>query len=146
MAQQKILIPIPEDLKPRERQLFAEEIIETIKVRSESGYGVREDGTKYRFPAYSKSYTQSLDFKVAGKSAGSVDLTLSGDMLASISLLDHGRGYVVVGFSRGSEENDRAEGNQLGSYGGEPNPKKARRFLGATTREVEAALRAIKDG
>lgn len=146
--QQLVEIKIPEELTPRERKQFALEIIETIQRRTESGTGVRKAGTgftTYKFPGYSKSYIESDAFRAYGKSPNRVDLTLTGDMLSSLELLDHWPGSVVIGFRDGTEENAKAEGNQLGSYGGSPNPRKARKFLGATRAEIQEALEAIGD-
>lgn len=81
------------------------------------------------FKPYSKEYIKSLDFKNAGKTRH-VDLTLSGDMLAALHLLSHRSGNLNIGFENGTEENAKAEGNILGSYGRSPNPSKARDFLG----------------
>ncbi|HEV8043814.1 MAG TPA: hypothetical protein VGP38_01455, partial [Rubrobacter sp.] len=141
MPQQKIRIEIPDHFKPADREAIAKDIVEFIRERSEDGVGVRRRGSGFvnaQFPAYSTSYKESLDFKIAGKSSH-VDLTLSGDMLIALDVLSHKRGSVVVGYAAGSEENARAEGNILGSYGGSPNPRKARNFLGIT----DADLRSI---
>lgn len=146
--QQMVEIKIPEELSSRERKQFALEIIETIRARTESGIGVRKAGsgyTTYKYPGYSQSYIESAAFKAYGKSASRIDLTLSGDMLNALMLLDHWPGSVVIGFRDGTEENAKAEGNQLGSYGGSPNPRKARKFLGATKQEIDEALEAIGD-
>ena len=150
MAWQRARIPCPEDLTPSQREAYANELIDIIRNRSESGYGVKPTGEgdwrKYRFPGYSKSYTESLDFKIAGKSAGRVDLSLSGDMLAALDVLSTSPGSVMIGYENGTEENDRAEGNQKGSYGGSPNERKARAFLGATKAEQREALERIGYG
>jgi len=66
-------------------------------------------------------------------------------MLDAIEVLSHKRGQVLIGFENGSEQNDKAEGNQTGSYGQpDPNPSKARRFLGLTDREYDAILEEIR--
>ena len=140
MAQQKVTIPIPEDLGPDEREALGKDIVEFIRQRSERGIGVKEtSGGRFinvPFPAYSKSYLESLDFKVAGKSK-KVNLKLSGDMLIAMDVLKHKKGEIVIGFERGSDENDRAEGNILGTYGTDtPNPRRARNFLGISNPDL----------
>lgn len=130
--QQKVTIPIPDDLRPDEREEFAEGVIEYIKTRSREGVGVRKVGrgfSAYQFPAYSEKYAKR-------KGQSNVDLTLSEEMLESIELLRHKRGEITIGFQRGTEVNAKAEGNQIGSYG-QPrgNRAKARRFLGLTADE-----------
>ncbi len=142
---QKIKIEIPKGFDPSTRREIAEDIAEFIRDRTESGYGFK-NGRKFKFPAYSKEYVKSLDFKIAGKTKANVDLTLSGDMLASLDLLDHGDGYVVIGFEKGSDENAKADGNIRGTYGRpSPDEKKARPFLGLSNRDLDKILSRHKD-
>lgn len=141
MAQQKIKISIPKDLPPDARIDLADLVIEHIVERSQSG----KDKNGKNFPRYSKEYTRSLDFKIAGKSKSKVDLQLSGDMLAAIELLSQKNGEITVGFENGTEENSRAEGNILGSYGRTPDKKKARDFLGIEKDKLSELVEFIRD-
>jgi hypothetical protein len=143
MAWQRLKLEIPEEYTPSEREDFGVLVADYIRERTAKGVGVR-DGSTYKFPGYSPSYVKSLDFKIAGKSKGQVNLELSGDMLAELDVLRTKPGEVVVGFEKGTEANDKAEGNILGSYGGDPNPKRARNFLGLTARELEALVRKFE--
>lgn len=141
--QQKVTIRIPDDLRPDERQEFAEGVIEYIRQRSRDGTGVRKVGrgfSLYQFPAYTEKYAKR-------KGQSKVDLTLSEEMLESIELLRHKRGEITIGFQRGTDVNAKAEGNQIGSYG-KPrgDPSKARRFLGLTSDERETLLDMYDDG
>jgi hypothetical protein len=141
MAQQKISIPIPPDLKPAQRTELADLVIEHIVERTQNNKD--KDGRK--FPPYSKSYIKSLDFANAGKSKSDVNLTLSGDMLAALKLLNQKNSEITIGFDRGADENARAEGNILGSYGGEPNKKKARDFLGIEEKKLRQLIKYVKE-
>jgi len=141
MPQQKVEIPIPDDLKPAQRAELADLIIEHIVDRTQRGL----DKEGKRFPGYSKEYIKSLDFKNAGKSKSKVDLQLSGDMLAALTLLTEKKGLLKIGFERGAEENDRAEGNILGSYGREPDPSKARDFLGIQKSKLTELIAYVKE-
>jgi len=144
MTQQKVSIEIPDDLKPKEREELAFAILEHIRERTASGTGLNSSGTRLKdFPKYSDSYKKSLDFKIAGK-GGTVNLKLSGDMLDAMDLLRHKKGEITIGFERGPE-NDRAEGNILGSYGGLPNSAKARNFLGVTRAELKMIVGDFTD-
>lgn len=137
---QFIDIEIPPELKPGMRERLAELVIDFIAQRSEQGL----DKENKPFKKYSESYTKSLDFKNAGKSAGDVDLTLSGDMLASMELLRHGRGTIRVGFEKGSEENARADGNIRGTYGqSSPIRGKKRDFLGIKKRALKDLINEV---
>jgi hypothetical protein len=66
-------------------------------------------------------------------------------MLESIQLLSHKSGEIVIGFDKSDDElNGKAEGNILGSYGGEPNKKKARDFLGMPKDELDILFDAFE--
>lgn len=133
--QQKIDIPISDKYTPAERRAIAEDVIDFIVNRSKSGL----DKNNNAFVGYSASYKDSLEFRIGGKSSN-VDLTLSGDMLDSIELLRDRKGAITVGFSRG-QENDKAEGNIIGSYGRSANPSKARDFLGIHPSDLTRILK-----
>lgn len=129
-------------LTPDQKDEVADLIIERIVNRTDQG----KDKDGRRFPGYSKSYKESLDFKVAGKSPGRVDLQLSGDMLAALSVLDKTQRSVIIGFEPGSEENAKADGNIRGTYGKPtPDPKKARDFLGISDSELQKIIKFVKD-
>jgi hypothetical protein len=128
-------LEIPKGLKASQRKAIADLVIEFMVDRTMSG----KDKNGKGFPKYSKSYTESLDFQNAGKSS-KVDLQLSGDMLAALTLLEHEDGKLLIGYEDGADEEGRAEGNILGSYGGEPNKKKARDFLGIKERNLKRII------
>lgn len=130
-----------------EREAIAQDMIEMMRERAKEGMGVSKDGDSVRrkkFPGYSDSYAHSLDFKIAGKKKGDVNLTLSGDMLGAMDLVKHKKGELVIGFEAGTQEAEIAEGNILGTYGqSTPNPSRARDFLGLTPREIAQVLRSF---
>lgn len=102
-------------------------MIERIVERTDQG----RDKEGKAFAKYSKDYINSLDFKVAGKGK-TPNLQLSGDMLASIKLLDSTRNWIEIGFEKGTEENGKADGNIRGTYGQSSPVGPARDFLGIT--------------
>jgi hypothetical protein len=144
------------DLTIDEKNEVADLIIERIVDRTQQG----KDKDGRRFSGYSQSYKDSLDFKIAGKSPGKVDLQLSGDMLAALAVLDKNKRStstpfeegskkrtVIIGFEPDSEENAKADGNIRGTYGqSKPIPGKARDFLGITDRELDNIIRLVKNG
>lgn len=140
--QQKFRVPLPPGLSDEDREALADAIIEYIVDRTQKGKD--KDGS--RFPKYSKSYTKSMDFEIAGKSPRKVDLQLSGDMLAALQLLDATSRSLWIGYEKGDEINDRVEGNRLGSYGGDPDPKKARDFLGIEPDKLAKLIAEFTDG
>lgn len=140
MTWQKVRFDIPENLKPDERISIGQDIVDKIIDNATNGIGVRKSGERFvrkEFAAYSKAYEDK-------KGQSNVDLTLSGEMLSSLQVLSHKKGSVLVGFENGTEANAKAEGNILGSYGREPNKRKARNFLGLVSSEVRAILKEYK--
>lgn len=138
LASEKIVIP--KKYNKEERLAIAADIIEYIRERSSKGKGPGNVPWKGR---YSLAYSKSLDFKNAGKSPTKITQSLSGDMLTEIEILpgtERSTGQVVIGYSRGSDQYGKAEGNIIGSYGRSPDPKKARPFLTLTAKEVKAIL------
>lgn len=140
MAWQRTRIELPEGLTPGERREVGERIVELIRERTAEGVGIRPSGRRYAFPGYSEAYIKSARFKEAGKSPNRVNLRLSEEMMAELRVLSHTPTSVLIGFDNGTDANAKAEGNQLGSYGRSPNPRKARAFLGITASELRAIL------
>lgn len=129
-------------LSPDQKDEVADLIIERIVNRTDQG----KDKNNKIFKAYSDSYKDSLDFKIAGKKGKPVNLQLSGDMLAALSVLDKTSRSVTIGFENGSEENAKADGNIRGTYGKPtPNPDKARDFLGISNKELSDIIKFIKE-
>lgn len=136
---QKVTIKIPRELDDDARAQLADDIIEYMRRRTEKGLDKNND----RFPSYSKAYINSLEFKIGGKSPSKVNLTLSGDMLAALTLLEDAPGKLVIGFEKGSTENARADGNIRGTYGNDSpikGGKYARDFLGIAADDLEQIL------
>lgn len=129
---QRTSINLPKNLGPSEREAIAQEIIDFMIERSQSG--LDKDGNP--FPKYTKQYA-----KEKGVSIGDVDLTLSSEMLNNIELLSSYPGKIIVGFERGSNENAKADGNIRGTYGRDSeDPSKARDFLGISDSDLETIL------
>lgn len=141
---QRVSITIPKGFGPTERQAIAQDVIDFIVKRSKDG----RDVNGKRFPGYSKEYTKSLDFKIAGKSKSNIDLTLSGEMLDSIQLISEKSGNLLIGFDKSDAKlNGKAEGNQLGTYGrSKPIAGKARPFLGISKDDLRSILSKYKEG
>lgn len=135
MKQQKVEIQIPKTYKPNEREAIAIDVVEFIRERTKRGL----DKNNEKFPGYSKSYKKSIDFKVAGKSS-TVNLTLTGDMLDLLDVLNTQSGKIVVGYEKGDEINGKVEGNRLGTYGQSKSTGKKRDFLGITKKDLKTIL------
>jgi len=140
MAHVKIDIPLPKTANI-DREAIADAIIETIVERTQQK-SINKDGRK--FPGYSKAYRESLDFELAGKTE-KVNLTMTGDMLAALEPLAIKSNKLTIGFDPESEENDKAEGNITGSYGGDPQPKRARNFMGLPAKALAKIIAEYSD-
>lgn len=85
-----------------ERREIARSIINYIVDRTKDGRGI---GNKDFKKKYSNAYIKTSDFKIADKSPTDVNLTLSGDMLSSIEILDVSVvGRIVIGFEIDTED------------------------------------------
>ena len=135
---QKERIQISKNLTPSQRKAVAQEIIDFIVERTEKG----KDKNNSSFGRYSKSYKESLDFKLGGKSRfQKPDLTLTGEMLAELDLISHKNGSLLIGYDKGDADlNGKVEGNRLGTYGNKSKVGPARDFLGIADKDLKKIL------
>ena len=111
-------------------------IIDYMDNRVEDGKGLGE--VKLKSP-YSQSYSESLDFKAAGKSKNQVNMRLSGDMLGSIDLLESKGSKVTIGIND-PDQAIKAYGHQTG-FEGHPYLKGPKRpFFGVTSEEIKKKI------
>lgn len=132
--QQKVEIPVPKSYSIAELKAIGQDVVDYIVKRTESG----KDKNNKDFAGYSKSYIKSLNFKIAGKSPKRVDLTLSGDMLAALQVLDVEKGKIIIGYEDGDPINGRVEGHRTGLYG--EHQAKKRDFLGITKTDLKSKI------
>lgn len=132
---------VPNNFSSDQRIILADLIINKIRENTQNGF----DRNGKSFKGYSKSYKESLDFKNAGKTS-EVDLTSTGDMLASIEMISHGAGYVTVGYPTGGEFAGQVEGNTIGSYGMDKGrASKARPFLGLPQNDLDLLIETVRN-
>lgn len=133
---QRFSVEIPEDYGPSERESIAQDVLQFIRDRTQKGLNKNNRA----MPGYSKEYIHSVEFRAAGKDAGKVDLTLTGDMLGAMDLISHQKGKLILGFENGTFENAKADGNIRGTYGKSKATKKKRDFLGITKSDLARIL------
>jgi hypothetical protein len=133
-VQQKVRIEIPNDLDSTDRLKLGRAVVNHILERTANNTDVNGK----RFANYSKAYANSLEFKIAGKSKNDPNLRLQGDMLDSLGILEHGPGYVTVGYSAGSQENNKAAWAAASDNG------PSRRFLGIQEADLEILIADIR--
>ena len=131
--QQKFTVKVSKKYEDAERIAIGLDVIDHIIKRSKAG----KDKNNKNFPGYSEGYTESLDFSIAGKSKR-VNLTLSGEMLNSLEILESNEGEIVIGIPEDdSLNNAKAEGNIKGTYGqSSPIRGKKRDFMGISRKDL----------
>lgn len=125
-------VSIPTEYTSDDRVLLGKRIVSFIKDRTDRCL----DKNNKRFKNYSTSYSRSLDFKNAGKSISHPDLQLSGDMIGTLDVLNHGDGFITIGYEDGSEENDKAAWQIDNTQQGFPK----RDFLGIADDDLKGIL------
>ena len=134
----KTKINVPSSLNATQRRELAIDIILYIQERSIEGRDKNED----KMPKYNEEYAE-----LKGVGVNDVDLTDSGDLLSSITLLESTTGSITIGFPKGDIElNGKAEGNIKGTYGQSlPIPGKKRDFLGIDSIILESFINNVDD-
>lgn len=84
------------DIKAR----FGQAVIDHIRERVADGTGI--NGRNLRGP-YSEDYSDSLAFNARGKSRGDVNMTLRGNMLGDMDILESDGSIVKIGFKDETE-------------------------------------------
>lgn len=77
------------------RLAIAQRVLDHIADRTADGIDV--DGNA--FAPYSSEYTESAEFILSGKSAGQVNMELTGNMLASMDVLGEGPNTITIGIA-----------------------------------------------
>ena len=115
------------------RQEIGQFFIDTILDRTEKSRQV--DGSA--MPKYSKEYKDSEEFELYGKSPSERNMTLTGDMLLSLDVLNDSESKIILGF-KDDEQRAKAAGHQ-GGYGPNGSSKAKRAFFGITDKEIQKA-------
>ena len=132
-------IRLPSSLTLEQVRAVGERVVQQNRANAKSGL----DGSGKPLPTYSTAYKESLDFKNGGKSS-KVTLTLSGDMLAELSLLDYGLGFILVGYATDNDEAAKAHGNVTGEYGQSKSTGKNRPFIGVPSKQLERIIAEVR--
>lgn len=121
---QNKIITIPADYTASQREVIGERILSHIRRRTREGLDINNR----LFPGYSPNYEKD----------GTVNLRESGDMVADLEVISHGRGFITIGFTS-SDSNDKA------SYIQSPRGQKAgkqprRQFVGISRSDLNTIL------
>lgn len=84
------------------KEALAQAIIDRIVSRTEAGDGMKISSSGQGRPVklyapYSDEYSDSLEFKAAGKKRNKINMTLTGDMLAAVDVVDTKGNRIKVG-------------------------------------------------
>lgn len=114
------------------RQAFANEAIKTIVERTQDGRPLFGNWRKY-----SEAYKNSLEFQAFGKD-DQVNLTLRGDMLGTLSVLESTGSKVVIGW-----DDPTQTAKAFNHHTGDTVPK--RPFFGLQNQEINELKSQFKD-
>lgn len=122
-SQSKVIL-IPEGYSPATRVRIAEDILRRIRRRTVDGIDI----SGRLFSSYSKNYDKT----------GTVDLSLSGNMIGDLELLSHGPGFIRIGFTD-QDSNDKA--SYIQSPRGQKRGKQpVRKFIGISQKDLNKIL------
>lgn len=116
---------------------MAEALLEKVIEKTESG----KSRTGSRFRKYSKAYAETDEFKAAGKSRGDVNLSLSGDMLGLVGVVNESANTVTLGWED-SDEAAKAHGHITGGGAGGKLP--VRDFFGLNNTDIDEVKREFR--
>lgn len=116
------------------REAVGQAIVDKIVERTQSGNKL----TGGKFKAYSNEYKKSATFEAFGKDPGTVDLTLTGDMLGTLDIKAQSRGTLRIGW-RDDTQNAKAFNHHTGDT------LPARPFFGLTDSEISDIRQEFKD-
>lgn len=122
------------------QEAIGQAIIDRIVERTERGKSV----SGAALPKYSKAYKESLEFAAFGKT-NKVNMTLTGEMLSSLTVLSASNGRLKIGFD-GEENNAKAFGHISGMEGHPTLEGKVpeREFFGLTKAEIESIRKEFR--
>lgn len=133
------VIKIDKLYNEQERRAIGQEILDYIRKTAAKGISPQ---TGKPFKAYSDSYKKSLDYKNVKGRSEKVTLSLSGDMLAELDVIENKKGELTIGYETDNPAAEKAEGNQIGSYGQDHGRSKfARPFIKINKDALAAILK-----
>lgn len=125
------------------KEAIGQEIIDRIAKRTAE---LRVDKKGNSLGTYSKSYRDSLDFKVSKGAQRSVNLTLDGDMLGNMDIIEQTKETITIGFPD-STQNAKAFGH-ISGFAGHPvldGKVKKRDFFGLPEKELQSIASKFQD-
>lgn len=130
------------DYSEADKLSLGQELIDKMVERVESGQGLKfDDRANARVvkltPQYSDKYAESVEFKAAGKSKNKVNMKLTGDMLADITVEPLDGAKLKITF------NDETQiAKAYNHMEGDTVPK--RTFFGVSKSDVKEALKGFE--
>ena len=140
-SQTKITLKVPEYLSDDQRLDVGIAVLQFINDRTREGKNVYGRSWGGAAAKYSEQYAKKKGVPVSGP----VDLALTSEMLGKMQYFKSlsKKGELVIGFKEGTKAQKKAEGNILGSYGRDPNPKKARPFLDILKKDLDSIISEV---
>lgn len=135
----KLKVAIPDYLDADDRHEVAIRVIKFIQDRTRLGYNVYSRDWSGKAGKYTKQYAK----KKGVSASGPVDLALTHSMIEAIRYFKgmSKEGQIVVGYTKNTKNERKAEGNITGKYGQQsPIQGKARPFLDILKKDLQPIL------
>lgn len=120
---------------PELRASIGQAIINKIIERTEAGAGI--GGRPFSFGKYSDEYSESVEFKAAGKDQHEVNMSLTGDMLGLMDVINETSNTIEIGWL-----DDTQNAKAFNHNTGDTVPK--RPFFGLSRSEVKELVAEFK--
>lgn len=124
---QSRIIQIPERLSGRQRREVGQAVVDFIKRRTQSGLDVNNR----LFASYSPNYDKT----------GTVNLTVSEQMLNSLELLSHGKGFIRIGFGNTTANN---KAGYIQAPRGQKSGSAVREFVGISQGDLNRIIDGVE--
>lgn len=134
-----LLINLPQNLNNLQREAIGLDVIDFIIERTKSGVDINHEP----FADYKQSYKNTFEYKIGHGGSSDVNLTLTGEMLETITLLSHGVGFIKLGFS---DADAAKKAKWISSPTGQKAGKqKPRRFFGINDKDLNKIINRHKN-
>jgi hypothetical protein len=115
---------------------FAQIVIDKILDRTEANKDINNSD----FKDYKESYINSTEFELYGKSKGDVNMTLTGDMLNDLDIIESKGNTIKIGFTKDINQKKAANHNQAIGKG-----IRKRQFFGVKKTDLIDEIETLKE-
>lgn len=129
-----LLINVPQNLTALQREAIGLDVVDFIIERTKNGLDINNEP----FAPYKSSYKNTFEYKIGHGGNSKVNLSLTGEMLGTISIISHGIGYIKLGFED-AEAAKKAKWIQAPS-GQKSGKQPPRKFFGISEKDLNKII------